>query len=128
MAFGLRRGPRVLQEWQDLEDADISLLCEASPAPPGVVAVGAGSTTGLEAPLAPEKPVNRPWSTAAVSSHPLEEITNARVDRHYGEPLPFAPSRLGTWTASSVDVGGVKVTAISLYGLMDERSDASVSR
>jgi hypothetical protein len=91
-------------------------------------AVGHGSTEGLEAVLGAEYPVKRPWSTAIVSSHPLITITDARVDRHYGKPLPFAPSRPGTWTAALTDVKGVKVTAISLYGLMDEKSDASVHR
>jgi hypothetical protein len=63
-----------------------------------------------------------------MSCHPMELVTDARTDRYYGETLPFGPSRLGTWTAVRVDLGRLSVTAISLYGLMDERSDASVHR
>ena len=63
-----------------------------------------------------------------MSSTPPDPITDARVDRSYGEPLPFEPSRPGTWTAASIDVDGEQVTAISLYGLLDEHSDASVHR
>ena len=50
----------VLQNWQELQDADVALLCEATPAPAGVETVGSGSTTGLEAPLGPDRPVKRP--------------------------------------------------------------------
>lgn len=118
----------VLRERDELKDGDLALLCEAPPPPAGVKAASHGSTEGLEAVLGRDYPVKRPWSTAVVSSHPLIQITDARVDRHYGKPLPFAPSRLGTWTAALADVNGLKVTAISLYGLMDEKSDASVHR
>jgi hypothetical protein len=118
----------VLKAWLELNDADIALLCEAPPAPSDVVALGRGSTIGLESALPPDKPVDRPWSTAVAAAHPLDPITDARQDRYYGERLPFEPSRPGTWTAASVNVDGFKVTAISLYGLLDERSDASVHR
>jgi endonuclease/exonuclease/phosphatase family metal-dependent hydrolase len=118
----------VLSESPDLQDADVYLLSEASPAPPGVVAVGHGSTEGLEVALGSAKAVKRTWSTAVATKHPVKEIKDARTDRYYGELLPFQPSRLGTWSAALVDVNGLKVTAISLYGLMDERSDASVHR
>lgn len=131
VVWNMAQKPRnwdVLDEWQELKDADISLLCEAPPAPVGVEALGRGSTEGLEIALASDQTVNRPWSTAIASSRPMDPITDARVDRYYGEPLPFEPSRPGTWTAASVDVDGMKVTAISLYGLMDERSDSSVHR
>jgi hypothetical protein len=118
----------VLRAWDDLRDADLCLLCEAPPAPADVRAVGLGRTEGLESALGPDRPVNRPWSTAITSRHPLDLITDARVDRHYREPLPFEPSRPGTWTVASVRMRGVSITAISLYGLMDERSDDSVHR
>jgi hypothetical protein len=58
----------------------------------------------------------------------LEWITDARTDRYYGAPLPFKPSRAGTWTAGRVKSGRIWVTLIALYGLLDERSDASVHR
>jgi hypothetical protein len=118
----------VLRQWPELNDYDIALLCEAPAAPAGVQALGHGSTEGLEVELGPDRPVKRDWSTAIASSHSTDPITDARIDRHYKEQLPFQPSRPGTWTAASVQVSGVKVTAISLYGLMDERSDASVHR
>jgi hypothetical protein len=121
----------LLDEWEELKGADIALLCEATPSPDGGGVIGHGSTKGLEAALGPDKPIDRPWSTAVGSSHPLVPITDARVTRRYykGSLLPFEPSRPGTWTAALVDVEGVgKVTAVSLYGLMDERSDASVHR
>lgn len=118
----------VLNDWEELHDADIALLCEAPSPPPGVDAIGRWDTLGLEQSLPPDKPVKRPWSTAVAAAHPLHEITDARVDRYYGEPLPFVASREGTWTAALVDVGSMNVTAISLYGLMDEKSDASVHR
>jgi endonuclease/exonuclease/phosphatase family metal-dependent hydrolase len=123
------------REWRDVEDADICLLTEAPPAPPDIPTIGQGRTEGLEVALGPEWPVDRPWSTMVASPprrsggpHPMTEITDARVDRYYGKQLPFGPSRLGTWVAVSVDVDGVPVTAISVYGLMDEKSDASVHR
>jgi len=118
----------LLKEWQELGGTDIAILCEAPPAPTGVEAVGRGSTEGLEVALASDQTVKRPWSTAIASSRPMAPITDARVDRYYGKPLPFEPSRPGTWTAASINVDGMKVTAISLYRLMDERSDASVHR
>jgi hypothetical protein len=96
----------VLENEEDLRGADIALLCEAPPTQAPVDAVGRWATTGLEASLPPEKPVSRPWSTAVVASYPLHEITDARLDRYYGEPLPFEPSRPGTWTATLVDLDG----------------------
>jgi hypothetical protein len=123
-----RRNWRVLREWEELRDADISLLCEAPAPPADLNALGLGNTVGLEATLGPQRPVKRPWSTAVASEHPLDPIADARLDRHYREPLPFEPSRPGTWMAAAVQVNRMKVTAISLYGLLDERSDASVHR
>jgi hypothetical protein len=118
----------VLDSSDELHAADIALLCEASPAPDSVDAVGCDRTIGLEEPLLPDKPVDRPWSAVVASTHRLREIHDARVDRSYGEQLPFKPSRAGTWAAASIDVDGVSVTAISIYGLLDERSDASIHR
>jgi exonuclease III len=53
---------------------------------------------------------------------------DTRVDRYFGQPLPFEPSRPGTWIARRVDLGDLKITAIALYGLLDEKSDASLHR
>src|SRR6266508_4187978 len=120
----------VLSGWTDLADADITLLCEAPRPPSGVRAVGHWSTKGLDCRYPGPDCTKKKWSTAVVSPprHSLEKIRNARVDRYYKKPLPFEPSRPGTWTARLVDIHGVNVTAISLYGLMDEKSDASVHR
>jgi hypothetical protein len=101
---------------------------EAERPPHDVAAEGAWSTLGLEAALGPEKPVKRPWSTAIASPHSLDLIEDARVDGYYGDPLPFRASRRGTWIAASASIGDVRVTAISIYGLLDEKSDASVHR
>jgi len=75
-------------------------------------------------------PVTRDWSTAVAARTKPTYITDARAAREYkARPLlPFKPSRPGTWTAARVKVGRVTVTAIALYGLLDEMSDASVHR
>ena len=104
----------VLESSDETAGADISLLSEATPNPAREV-VGAERTIGLEEPLGPERPVDRPWAALVASTHPMQAITDARADRHYKESLPFAPSRPGTWAAASVDVDGVQVTAISLW-------------
>jgi hypothetical protein len=104
-------------------NADIALLCEATPPPKRVKHVGLGQTVGRDG-------YHRPWSTAVVSTRPPFEIADARASR-YGRPLnlPFVNSRPGSWVAASVDVSPFgPVTAIALYGLMDEKSDASVHR
>lgn len=118
---------RVLTEWDELKDADIALLCEA-PAPPDDVSwIGLGRTEGLDFRPLSGRPVKRAWSTAVLSGHPAKEIADARLSR-WGKPLSFGASRPGTWTAASIAIDGLKVTAVSLYGLMDEKSDASVHR
>ena len=113
----------------ELADADITLLCEA-PRPPdgGVNALGHWSTKGLDCRCPGTGCQKKKWSTAVKSSHSMNPVEDARKDRYYGKPLPFGPSRAGTWTAVRVHMDGVAVTAVSLYGLMDERSDASVHR
>lgn len=42
--------------------------------------------------------------------------------------MPFQASKPGTWTAGVVETDFGPVTCVSLYGLMDELSDASVNR
>lgn len=102
--------------------ADVALLNEAR-VPKEVAGSlrGGVRTVGLD-------PKKRDWATAIASPH---EITDLPGDvRTRGEHrAPFARSREGSWEAALVAVPGVgRVTAISLYGLMDERSDASVHR
>ncbi len=113
--------------WKALKGlhADVALLSEARVPNGGldINVLGGESTEGRDA-------YRRPWSTAVVSRHELRQIDDARASR-YGRALklPFENSRPGSWTAAVVSVPGMDaVTAISLYGLMDEKSDASVHR
>jgi endonuclease/exonuclease/phosphatase family metal-dependent hydrolase len=113
---------RVLQEI----GADIALLSEAR-APKGLDAniVGGESTQGRDG-------YRRAWASAIVTpeDHDLREIVDAHTSRR-GRPIaiPFTNSRPGSWTAAVASIPGFgDVTAVSLYGLMDERSDASVHR
>jgi len=105
--------------------ADVALLTEAKVPSSGIEAnvIGGQRTEGLDG-------NDRPWSAAVVSASPLRPIDDARASR-YGRPIPipFAPSRPGSWVAASVtlpDIGDV--TVVALYGLMDEKSDASLHR
>ena len=117
-----------LRKQVKLADADISLLSEAPPPPRGVKVIGRRRTVGLEKTLGSRFPVNREWAAVVASTRPMDVIADARRDRYYDQQLPFGPSRPGTWTAARVDFGKLAVTAISMYGLLDERSDASVHR
>jgi hypothetical protein len=129
LSEGRHPNPRA---WERLDQftADVALLCEArfSPAPDKV---GHGKTIGRDCRHETEDQCDsRPFSTAIVSRHPLREVTDARATRH-GTPLdlPFRPSRPGTWVAATVSIEGVgEISVISLYGLTDEKTDASVHR
>jgi hypothetical protein len=102
--------------------ADIAALTEARPAPEAITAIGHGSTKGRD--------FERGFATAVASPHHVEEVADATLTR-YGRQLgvPFGSSRPGSWTATRVSVTDAgDVTAIALYGLMDEKSDASVHR
>jgi exonuclease III len=72
----------------------------------------------------------RSWAAAVVSSHTLREIGDARAVRDgRAVKIPFEKSRPGSWVAAVATVPVIgEVTAISMYGLMDEKSDASVHR
>jgi hypothetical protein len=119
----------VLREHGELTGSDIALVCEAPEPPAREGKLGAWTTIGLEASLPPDRPVDRPWSTGvATSTGRVYAITDARRDRYYGEQLPFEPSRPGAWVAARIVLDDIEVTAVSLYGLMDEKSDASVHR
>lgn len=87
--------------------------------------VEAEGTTGRDG-----KP--RPWSTAVVSSWEVDPILDARPTNYLGHErtrLPFENSRPGSWTAATVHIPGTQpVNFISLYGLLDDLSDASVHR
>jgi endonuclease/exonuclease/phosphatase family metal-dependent hydrolase len=105
--------------------ADVALLNEARIPGGGIEArtLGGRRTEGLDG-------YRRPWAAAIVSPHPLQEIDDARASRNgKAIPIPFGPSRPGSWVAARVTIPGFgEVTAVSLYGLMDEKSDASVHR
>lgn len=73
----------------------------------------------------------RRWCTAIVSRHGCREIRNAQaVSYRQRRPnVAFENSRPGSWTAGVVRVPEVgNVTCVSLYGLTDELSEASVHR
>jgi len=105
-------------------DADLALLSEARvPKGLGISAQGGKRTEGRDG-------YRRPWAAAIVSKHELRPIDDARASRQ-GKPLdlPFETSRPGTWEAALVAREGHEaITAVSLYGLLDEKSDASVHR
>ena len=73
----------------------------------------------------------RDWSTAVLSRHGPTEIRDAQAMSYRGRRpyVRFENSRPGSWIAASVRVPDVgDVTCVSLYGLMDELSEASVHR
>jgi hypothetical protein len=66
-----------------------------------------------------------------VSPLGCREIRDAQAVSYRGRKpkVPFENSRPGSWTAGVVSVPGVgNVTCVSIYGLMDELSEASVHR
>ena len=103
-------------------EPDIALLNEASP-PPTATGIWRPATEGRDG-------AHRPWSVAILSTHPMTEITDAVPSwRQAKRRVPFVCSRPGSWIAASVEIAGAdRVTAVALYGLMDELSDASVHR
>jgi endonuclease/exonuclease/phosphatase family metal-dependent hydrolase len=77
------------------------------------------------------------WSSAIVTEPDLALVPLAEDDVRAVSPsatnarrpdVPFTPSRPGSWVAGSVSKEGETLTCISLYGLMDELSDASMHR
>jgi endonuclease/exonuclease/phosphatase family metal-dependent hydrolase len=110
--------------WDALETLapDIALLNEAMP-PTGSQGIWSpDGTWGRDR-------GKRPWCAAVLSRHPLERITDAKPRwRHSVRDVRFECSRPGSWEAARVDTPKGDVTAIALYGLMDELSDSSVHR
>jgi endonuclease/exonuclease/phosphatase family metal-dependent hydrolase len=78
--------------------------------------------------------VRKRWSAAVMS--PLgpdllgEEDVRARAPsrRNPVVDIPFTNSRPGTWIAATVRIGRESVTCVSLYGLIEELTDASMHR
>jgi hypothetical protein len=102
--------------------ADIALLNEAAP-PSYANGIWRESTIGRDS-------KRRPWSAAVLSPHAIVEIADARPQwRASQREVPFACSRPGAWIAASVGISSEhQVTAVALYGLLDELSDSSVHR
>jgi hypothetical protein len=115
-----------ITSWEALAtlEYEAALLSEARiPSTFSGSAQGGERTHGLDA-------YDRPWAAAIVSPHPLTPIEDARATR-YGQALsvPFQNSRPGSWEAAVLHAAGKEdLTLVSLYGLMDEKSDASVHR
>ena len=128
---------RAHQNWSKFKDGgelecDIALLNEATPPPPdfGMRVCTEGKTVGRDDVTHGGKKV-RDWATAVVSLDPLAwpEDVWALPPRYADRRSKLMVSRPGSWTAAVVSLpNGERVTAISLYGLLDERSDASVHR
>lgn len=112
------------QGWAALDrlEPDICLLNEAV-VPEGRTGVwNAAGTIGRDG-------KKRPWTAAVVSRFPISQITDARARwRQKERNVPFECSRPGSWVAAKVETPIGQVTAVALYGLLDEFSDASVHR
>jgi len=111
--------------WAALDglEADICLLNEAL-VPEG--RKGIWSATGTHG---RDGSTNRPWSAAVTTELQFSPITDARPQfRQTIRQVPFECSRPGTWEAASVETSLGPLSAVALYGLMDELSDASVHR
>lgn len=54
--------------------------------------------------------------------------TSASLTHPRRPDIPFANSRPGSWIAATVTIGTEKMTCISLYGLIEELTDASMHR
>ena len=71
----------------------------------------------------------RRWTAAVVTKTPSTPITDARPQwRQSKRDVPFECSRPGSWAAARVESPLGSISVVSLYGLMDEFSDASVHR
>jgi hypothetical protein len=121
VVWNIAKNPRAFDALRTLK-ADIALLNEAKP-PESATGISRLATAGRDG-------ATRPWATANLSAHPLTEITDAVPSwRGRERRVPFVCSRPGSWIAGSVDIPGAdQVTAVALYGLMDELSDASLHR
>jgi hypothetical protein len=112
--------------------SEIALLNEATPPPTGLGlnVETYGETIGRDDVSLGGKKV-RGWAAAVASPHPLKWPDDVWTDspRKGDRRSQLRVSRPGSWTAAVVSPpSGESVTAIYLYGLLDERSDASVHR
>lgn len=121
VVWNIANKPRAFDALKTLAP-DVSLLNEASP-PPSASGIWRAVTEGRDE-------AHRPWSAAVLSPHRLTEVTDARPTwRQSKRDVPFVCSRPGSWIAATVEMPPASpLTAIALYGLLDELSDASVHR
>jgi hypothetical protein len=128
---------RSLENWAAFSDGgelacDVGLLNEATP-PPASVSLHArtdGKTVGRDD-ITQGGKKTRAWAAAVISRYPLEPPGDVWTlpPRKGDRRSRLRISRPGSWTAAVASVPGLgRMTAISLYGLLDERSDASVHR
>ncbi len=129
---------RTRTNWDDFKvgadlQCDIALLNEGHVPPPelGMKVLRDRSTIGRDDRIYGGTKTRKGWSTAVLSRHELSRpkdvwtLSPENTERR----SKLMKSRRGSWTAGVAVVPGLgQVTAIALYGLMDERSDASVHR
>ena len=74
------------------------------------------------------------WSAAVMASSGAEALGERDVRAespswpHRSPDMAFTNSRPGSWIAASLTVGSERMTCVSLYGLIEELSDASMHR
>ena len=121
VAWNVAHNPRAWAALDRLEP-DVCLLNEAV-VPDG--RAGVWSRTGTDG----RDGKRRPWTAAVISKFPVSQITDARPRwRQSRRDVPFECSRPGSWAAARVETPFGDVSAVSIYGLLDELSDASVHR
>lgn len=115
---------RKVRAWPALDELnpDLCLLNEA------LVPTGRRGVWSTDGTVGRDRGKRR-WTAAVVSHFESTAITDARPQwRHSKRDVPFHCSRPGAWAAATVETGLGRLSAIALYGLMDELSDASVHR
>lgn len=128
---------RAAGNWKKLKpggdlDSDIALLNEATlpPAGSGLKVASDEQTVGRDDVVHGGKKTRR-WVAAVASPFHLTPPQDvwALSTEYKDRRSKLTVSRPGSWAAAVVSLkNGESVTAISLYGLLDERSDASVHR
>jgi endonuclease/exonuclease/phosphatase family metal-dependent hydrolase len=123
VVWNIAQKPRALKALDESLSPDIALLNEAT------VPSERPGTWSREGTLGRDGK-RRPWSAAVLTSHLHSEIRDACPRfRQNMRSVPFMCSRPGVWVAATVEPPGwPRITAVALYGLLDELSDASVHR